>query len=233
VSVPNETSEITYTGDGGTVDFPVTFGWQLASTIVVKVQLDGETTWATQVEGTDYTLTGVLPGAGQPPSSGTVSFAEAPADLSTVWIYREVPFTQPTAFRTAGPFSAGRHENEADNVVFQTQQLNRRLAALEAAFDALDTGALATFTAIQVDAQFTVDADAVEDTFPLNVALPSGTVATGWKVVRVRDLTDADAARYEPVEITKAQQTGDNLVVDYISGLEVTHEYILRIEVLT
>jgi hypothetical protein len=126
MTVPSETSKVVYLGDDTTFEFPTVFGyWDPAD---VKVRAFNESGGsAVLVQGVDYELTGqVTPGG-----PGQVVFPEPPFLDQVLWIYREVPFTQETAFRTAGTFSPVVHERAFDESVYRDQELDRRLSALE------------------------------------------------------------------------------------------------------
>lgn len=126
MTVPSETSNVSYTGNGVTVDFPVTFPYFDDDHLVVKVTPDGGVE-TTKTNGVDYN---VSPTSGD---SGTVTFVSAPALRASVVIERTVPITQDTAFRSQGSFSPTVHEDRFDKDVMIAQQLDRRITTLEGA----------------------------------------------------------------------------------------------------
>lgn len=132
MAVTTETSESTYTGNAVTVAFATGFRFLNNSEVTVTKALSGASP-VTQTEGVHYSLTGAGNDAG-----GTVTFIVAPAAASTITITRDVPFTQTTAFRTQGAFSPATHENAFDEAAFRDQQLDRRLAVVEAAIAVSD-----------------------------------------------------------------------------------------------
>lgn len=126
MSVSTEVSRSTYVGNGVTTDFATGFRFLANSEVVVKTVTSPSTTQVTLVEGVNYTLTGATLDAG-----GTVAmFASYPASV-TIIIERTVPFEQNTSFRDQGQFNPAVHEDAMDEIVFQTQQLARRVADIE------------------------------------------------------------------------------------------------------
>lgn len=128
MAVTTETSASTYTGDGINDKFDTGFVFLDNDEVVVKLTPIATGVEVVKTEGTHYTLTG----AGDP-AGGVVTMLSVPANGDIVLVERTVPFTQPTAFRTQGTFSPEVHEDQFDEVVFQAQQLDRRVKALESA----------------------------------------------------------------------------------------------------
>lgn len=128
MSVPTPTSRVSYTGNGVTSVFSTSFYFLAASQLVVKLTPSG---------GSESVLTlGVHYTVSMPPSvgaAGSITMLVAPPNLASLVIERTVPFTQNTSFRTAGTFDRATHEDTVDEVVFQTQQLARRISDLESA----------------------------------------------------------------------------------------------------
>jgi hypothetical protein len=122
VQSPESVNE--YIGNGATTYFAVGFQYLKNSELVVTVALVGESA-APQIEGVHYTL------SGEPDPTTSVVFADPPASDAAITIYRQVPYTQLTSFRNQGSFAAPVHEAAMDEIVFQTQQLDRRLDAIE------------------------------------------------------------------------------------------------------
>lgn len=129
MSVPIETSSSLFTGNGATVDFVTGFYFRLTSEVVVTLTPSGGTP-VVQTEGVHYTVA-ACSDFGQ--ADGEVTMVTAPPAASELKIERTVPFTQATSLRQAGEFDPAAHEDQFDEVVFQTQQLHRRLSALESA----------------------------------------------------------------------------------------------------
>jgi hypothetical protein len=126
-TVPTEVSELEFTGNGATVDFPITFPILDTSDLVVDLTLDGETVPTTQVEGVDYDVSAA------PSAAPTVTMNVAPPVDSTLRVRRTVPITQEVNFVTNGPFSPATVTEMADKQTMIAQQLHRRLRAVESA----------------------------------------------------------------------------------------------------
>ncbi|MDP1824902.1 MAG: hypothetical protein Q8L48_16720 [Archangium sp.] len=129
MSVNTETSRSLFTGNGATLNFVTGFYFRLTSEVVVTLTPSGGTP-VVQTEGVHYNVTPCT-GVGQ--ADGEVDMVTAPPAASELKIERTVPFTQATSLRQAGAFDPAAHEDQYDEVVFQTQQLHRRLSALESA----------------------------------------------------------------------------------------------------
>jgi len=125
MTVTTTTTTNTYTGDGTTTAFSFTF--EILETTDIKVIV---VTTATGVESvrsigtgsTNYAVTGTGNVNG-----GTVTFVTAPTASETVFLMRNMSFTQPTDYRTNDPFPAETHENALDRMALQIQQISRRL----------------------------------------------------------------------------------------------------------
>ena len=125
MTVTTTTTTNTYTGDGTTTAFSFTF--EILETTDIKVIV---VTTATGVESvrsigtgsTNYAVTGTGNVNG-----GTVTFVTAPTASETVFLMRNMAFTQPTDYRTNDPFPAETHENALDRMALQIQQIGRRL----------------------------------------------------------------------------------------------------------
>tara|TARA_R100000426_G_scaffold30962_5_gene25435 strand:+ start:879 stop:2135 length:1257 start_codon:yes stop_codon:yes gene_type:complete len=125
MTVTTTTTTNTYTGDGTTTAFSFTF--EILETTDIKVIV---VTTATGVESvrsigtgsTNYAVTGTGNVNG-----GTVTFVTAPTASETVFLMRNMEFTQPTDYRTNDPFPAETHENALDRMALQIQQVSRRL----------------------------------------------------------------------------------------------------------
>ena len=223
MSRPLETSEVVYTGNALTVDFPIAFPWVDDADIDVTLLLDGETVATTQVDGVDYNLTGannVVDGEG-----GTCTMVVAPPALSTLTISRTVPITQATNLRTSGPFSPAVHMAIADKLTDIAQQLDRRIDALEGLATLLD---ISTLTAARVDLEFTTDADAIEDTFTgglVTVQLPA---AFTPDMIFVGKVTGG-AGGQEAVQVRDWSTDGTTLTVGFVTGLDLATAYTIQL----
>lgn len=116
MTVATTTARVQYSGNGVTTAFAIPFYFLANADIVVIVTTAGVD--ATKVLGTDYTLTGAGAGAG-----GTCNFVAAPANGTTITIYRSVVYTQPTDFQPAGSLPADTLEMTIDRLEMQVQQV--------------------------------------------------------------------------------------------------------------
>ncbi len=125
MTVTTTTTTNTYTGDGSTTAFSFTF--EILETTDIKVIVVTTATGAESVRSigtgsTNYAVTGTGNVNG-----GTVTFVTAPTASQTVFLMRNMSFTQPTNYRVNDPFPAETHENALDRMALQIQQIGRRL----------------------------------------------------------------------------------------------------------
>ncbi len=111
-------NRISYTAGAADVTFPYTFK------ILATTDLDVYVDEVLQTSG--YTVTG----AGDP-TGGNVVFAVAPG-VSTVLIVRNTPLTQSTDYTEGDAFPAASHEDALDKLTMMMQDLEYRVAAVEA-----------------------------------------------------------------------------------------------------
>jgi hypothetical protein len=220
VTVATETRQVSYTGAPATLDHPVPFPFQENDQLVVTETVDDVTTLL--VEGDDYEVSG---GGGE---IGTVTFLEPPTDGSTITIKREVPYLQETDLQPQGNYSAVTHENALDYAMYCIQQLNDRVAALEASST---LGTIADYSVLVLDLDFTASADP-EDSFPQTVAVPAGfTVEAAWIGKPANSGDPTDPLQTTP-QLGAFEQDGTDLNLNHISGLEGGESYSFVILVL-
>lgn len=120
MALPTSTSSVSYAGNASTSTlYPVPFVFFLPTDLAVyAVNSSGVSTKLTN--GTDYTVTGGGFGL-----TGNISTAVAYDSTTTITINRAVPYVQATSLSTGDEFPAVSMEQALDNVVMQTQQLNR------------------------------------------------------------------------------------------------------------
>lgn len=225
MSRPLETRSIAYTGNGATV-FAVPFPFARDADIDATLLLVDETVPTTQVQGVHYTLTGANnPNDGE---GGELTMLVAPPAGSTLTISRTVPFTQDTNFRTSGPFSPALHMAALDKLTDLCQQLRDRLEAIEV--DGI--AELGTLDVVVVEKNFTTDADAVENGFPITVALPTGYVPTVVLKAKCVNEDDGAALFQESVTVENWSVAADTLTIGYVTGLAPGVEYTLRLFLL-
>jgi hypothetical protein len=142
MTVSSQTSKVSYSGNGSTVAFTVTFYFLADSDIKVLVR-SANGTEVVKTLNTDYTITG----AGDP-AGGTVTFTTAPISGETVVLARSVPLTQVTDYTPNDPFPAETHERALDKLTQVTQQIN----------EAVDRSIKLSLSNTMTSTEFTVDA---------------------------------------------------------------------------
>ena len=121
MTVASSTARVSYSGNGSTTSFSVTFYFLENSHLQVIIR-SSTGTETIKTLGTDYTVSG----AGNP-AGGSVVFGTAPASGQTVVIVRNVPLTQQTDYQANDPFPAESHEEALDKLTMLTQQLQDAL----------------------------------------------------------------------------------------------------------
>jgi len=218
-TVPAETSQQDFTGNGATLAFPCTFPILDTSDLVVELTLSGLTVATLQTEGVHYTVDAA------PSDAPTVTMVVAPPADSTLHVERTVPFTQEVNLVTAGPFSPSSHTRIADKLTMQTQQLDRRVDSLEGLGSLVP---IDSFEGIVRLKTFTTHATAIESGFPITVALPDGFVPTAVWVVKVANNTDPADLFEEPVGV---QWTAAALLltIQFLTGLSPATNYTITL----
>jgi hypothetical protein len=123
MTVPVETIQITYTGDGSSKNFAVPFYFIAQSDLEVIVGLTNMTL------NSDYTVTGALdPKLNVYSAGGTIQFTIAPASGAQVFITRRTPQTQPATFNPGDPQMAGTVEEAYDRLCVLIQELAANIA---------------------------------------------------------------------------------------------------------
>ena len=122
MTVSSTTSKVSFSGNGSTTAFAVSFYFLANSDLKVTLRkADG--TEVVKTLTTDYTVTGAGNTAG-----GTVTMGTAPASGETLVITRNVSLTQPIDYQPNDPFPANTHEQALDRLTMITQQINETLA---------------------------------------------------------------------------------------------------------
>ena len=117
MTVSSETTKVSYAGNDSTTEFAVSF-YFLANADIRAILVDDATgAETTQVETTDYTLTG----AGVP-AGGTLTMLTAPATGETLIIKRDMAIKQETDYVENDPFPAESHEEALDRLTMINQQ---------------------------------------------------------------------------------------------------------------
>ena len=122
MTVSSTTSKVSFSGNGSTTAFAVSFYFLANSDLKVTLRkADG--TEVVKTLTTDYTVTGAGNTAG-----GTVTMGTAPASGETLVITRNVSLTQPIDYQPNDLFPANTHEQALDRLTMITQQINETLA---------------------------------------------------------------------------------------------------------
>ena len=171
------TTEVSYTGNGSTTAFTVTFAFFGTGTnaeleVIERTIATGAET--TKSNGSHYTVTG---GSG---STGTVTAASAPADTVQWHIRRKTTQTQGTDYVENDEFPADSHENALDRLTMIAQEHEADLTDAFTFPPSYTGGASTTVpepTANRV-LQWNSDADAL--TNGSEVALPASLTASNF-----------------------------------------------------
>lgn len=142
MTVSSTTSKVSYSGNGSTVAFTVTF-YFLANAHVKVLVRSANGTETVKTLGTHYTVSG----AGNP-AGGTVTFLTAPISGETVVLARNVPLTQVTDYTPNDPFPAETHEEALDKLTQIVQQVN----------ETVDRSLKLSLSNTMTSTEFTVDA---------------------------------------------------------------------------
>ena len=124
MTLSSTTTEVSYTGNGSTVAFPVTFAFFGTSTgaeleVIERTIATGAE--ATKTNGSDFTV------SGGNNATGTVTAATAPADTVQWVIRRNTAQTQGTDYVENDAFPAETHESALDRLTMISQEQERDL----------------------------------------------------------------------------------------------------------
>lgn len=180
MTVSTSYSELTFTGNGSTTDFAVSWPF-LDETLVVTLTVSGTTT--TQTLGTHYTVTGGTDADGLP-ATGTVTMLSAPVSDSTLSITRLTPKTQASTWSETDAFPQKVVEAALDRTTLIDQELgvgqdeaatyataasNSATAAASSASDAADSATAAATSETNAESYYNLTV--------ANYVQPSSTVA--------------------------------------------------------
>ncbi len=116
MSLPNENTKISYTGNGSTTVFAYNF--KVFNKAHLRVLIDS----TEKTLDVDYTVTGVGEAAG-----GSVIFTTAPVNEISVVIMRDMDAIQETEYTTSGSFPATAHEAALDRLTMMVQQVQEQV----------------------------------------------------------------------------------------------------------
>ena len=142
MTISSTTTSVSYTGNGSTTAFPVTFAFFGTGTsaeieVIERVIATGAET--TKTYSTHYTVTG---GNG---STGTVTAGSAPADTVQWHIRRKTTQTQGTDYVENDAFPAESHEEALDRLTMISQEQEADITKSIRYSDTYTGGASATF----------------------------------------------------------------------------------------
>lgn len=121
MTVSSTTTKVSYSGNGSTVAFAVSF-YFLDNTHLKVVKRSALGIETTLTYPTDYSVTG----AGVP-AGGTVTLNVAPLSGETLVIARNAPLTQLVDYQTNDPFPANTHEMALDKLTMELQQVQEQV----------------------------------------------------------------------------------------------------------
>jgi hypothetical protein len=110
------TPEVTYNGNGASIEFVAPFRFLAGTLVVERIAEDGET--ETLTADVDYTVTG-----GETDDGGTVTLTEVPATGELVRITRSTELAQQTDYETNDTFPAETHEQRLDQQMMVAQEI--------------------------------------------------------------------------------------------------------------
>jgi hypothetical protein len=218
VTVELTHSEVSYDGNNVTTAFPTTFRFLENDHLDVDLSTDGGTTWTALVEGTDYEVSG----AADPEPGGTVTLTGHGALLSgeKLRIQRNTDDVQPTTFGAFTSFSASSHERELDRRTLRSQELERRIAALEALGDLVSVSEIADAVAVDEELSPSGSVTEIEDFFPFTVVVPNGENARAACLYVLDD--DQLSPVPAPVIAWKPGPAANRITILRIDGLSVS-----------
>ena len=117
----NLVTEVTYNGNGAATDFPITFEYYEDDQVTAKLVNTSDDSETVLVNPTDFTVV-----------AGDVVMGTAPAIGFNLVITRKTELTQNTNYQASGPFLADDHEFAIDKLTMIVQELEARIAKLEA-----------------------------------------------------------------------------------------------------
>lgn len=118
MTVSSTTSRVSYTGDGGTGPFAISFYFLANADIRAITVLTADGTETELVLDSDFTLTGAGEAAG-----GELTLTTALESTHTIVIFRDPSVLQETEWPVADPFPAASHEMAADRLIMIAQRL--------------------------------------------------------------------------------------------------------------
>lgn len=127
MTVASQTNRISYTGNGATTAFAVSFPFQSANDLVVVETIIATGVQTTKTITTHYTVSGTPDSLGYYPNGGTVTAVTAPASTVTWTIYRAPALLQMLNLAENNALPAESLEAQLDYLTMLVQRLNDRV----------------------------------------------------------------------------------------------------------
>lgn len=127
MTIASQTNRISYTGNGVTTAFAVSFPFQSANDLVVVETIIATGVQTTKTITTHYTVSGTPDSLGYYPNGGTVTAVTAPASTVTWTIYRAPALLQSLNLAENNALPAESLEAQLDYLTMLVQRLNDRV----------------------------------------------------------------------------------------------------------
>ena len=142
MAVSTSYAPLTYSGNGVTTAFSVTWSFFTGSLVVTAIDATGVETVKTIT--THYTVSGGTDANGLP-ATGTVTMLTAPASSTSLRITRSTPKTQATVYTNGDAFPAKTHETALDKALLIAQELANVYDGVTGDFLTLDSSGATDF----------------------------------------------------------------------------------------
>lgn len=127
MTVASETSRLSFSGNGVTTAFAVSFAYRASADLVVTLR-DAAGAETAQVETTNWTLVGVSDAGTGGFSSGTLTMLVAPATGTTLVISRKPALTQGLDATASGALTAANLEGALDRLTMLVQSMQEQFS---------------------------------------------------------------------------------------------------------
>lgn len=124
MTIASTLNRVSYTGNGSSTAFAVSFPFHSQADLVVVETIIATGVSTTKTITTHYTISGTTDALGHYSNGGTVNFLAAPASTERVTIYRDPTRTQPLDLQDASSFPAENVEAQFDYVTMLVQRVS-------------------------------------------------------------------------------------------------------------
>jgi hypothetical protein len=181
MAISTSYAPLSYSGNGSTTAFSVTWQFVTGTLVVTAIAADGVETVKTIT--THYTVAGGTDANGLP-ATGTVTMLTAPASGTQLRIERSTPLTQSAVYVNGDAFPAKSHEAALDRAVLRDQEIAYAASrSLQLSVADMVAGADPTLPTLTDNAGYALAVNDDEDGFDLvslsGINLTVGTVTTG------------------------------------------------------